>query len=52
MQSTRSASMMFLRISPLARLVGGHGAVGQDEAGKTRRGQVMDEVLDPGEIGV
>ena len=35
-----------------AGLVGGHAAIGEDEAGHTLRGEVVDEVLHPGEVGV
>jgi len=33
-------------------LIGGHGTVGQDEACQTGRGQVVDKVLHPREVGV
>ena len=36
----------------LAGLVGGHGAVGEHEAGSPIGRQVVDDVLHPGEIGV
>ena len=36
----------------LARLVRAHRAVGEDEAGDPGRREVVDEVLDPGEVGV
>ena len=36
----------------LARLVGRHGAVGQHETGQAGGGQVVDEVLHPGKVGV
>jgi len=52
MQSTWSASTIALRISPLARLVGRHAAVGQHEAGDAGWRQVVNEMLDPGEVGV
>ena len=29
-----------------------HAAIGKDEAGHALRGKVVDEVLDPGEVGV
>src|SRR5579875_3478204 len=32
--------------------IGGQGAVGQDEPGGALRAEVVDEVLDPGEVGV
>ncbi len=35
-----------------AGLVGGHAAVGEDEADHALRGEVVDEVLHPGEVGV
>ena len=35
-----------------ARLIGGHGAIGEDKAGDAVGREVMDEVLDPGEVGV
>ena len=35
-----------------AGLVGGHAAIGEDEAGHVLRGEVVDEVLHPGEVGV
>ncbi len=35
-----------------AGLVGGHAAIGEDEAGHALRGEVVDEVLHPGEVGV
>ena len=35
-----------------ARLVGGHAAIGEDEAGHAVRGEMVDEVLHPGEVGV
>ena len=37
---------------PLARLVRRHRPVGQDEPGDAVRGEVVDDVLDPGEVGV
>jgi hypothetical protein len=37
---------------PLPRLVGGHRAVGQHEAGYSVGGQVMHDMLHPGEVGV
>ena len=37
---------------PLARLVGRHRAVGQDEARGAAGRQVVEEVLHPGEVGV
>ena len=52
MQSTRSASMMLLRISPSPDWFGGHGAVGEDEAGDAGGREVVDDVLHPGEVGV
>ncbi len=52
MQSTRSASMRARRIVAFAGLVGGHAAIGEDEAGHALRGEVVDEVLHPGEVGV
>ena len=36
----------------LAGLVGGHGAVGEDEPGEARGRQVVDHVLHPGVVGV
>ena len=35
-----------------AGLVGGHGAVGEDEPGHTVGREMVDEVLHPGEVGV
>ena len=35
-----------------AGLVGGHAAIGEDEAGHAVRREVVDEVLHPGEVGV
>ena len=52
MQSTRPASIKFLRISPLAGLVGRHGAVGKNEARRTAWREVVEEVLHPREVGV
>ena len=52
MQSTSPASIRLFLILPLARLVGRHGPVGQYEAGRTGRCQVMDDMLHPGEVGV
>jgi hypothetical protein len=37
---------------PLAGLVGGDGAVGEDETGDARRSKMVDDVLDLGEVGV
>ena len=51
MQSTRSASMRARRM-PFAGLVGGHAAIGEDEAGHAVGREVVDEVLHPGEVGV
>ena len=39
--------MMFLRISPSARLARRHRPVGEHEAGDAGRRQVIDEVLHP-----
>lgn len=36
----------------LPGLVGGHRTVGEDEACQAGRGEMMDEVLNPGEVGV
>ena len=36
----------------LAGLLGRHRAVGEHEAGHARRREVVDDVLDPGEVGV
>lgn len=36
----------------LAGLVRTHAAIGEDEAGHTLRGEVVNEMLDPGEVGV
>ena len=44
--------MMALRISPSPRLIRGHGAIGEDEAGHAGGREVVDEVLHPGEVGV
>ena len=35
-----------------AGLVGGHAAIGEDEAGHAVRSEVVAEVLHPGEVGV
>ena len=35
-----------------AGLVGGHAAIGEDKPGHALRGEVVDEVLHPGEVGV
>ena len=35
-----------------AGLVGGHAAIGEDEAGHALRREVVDEMLHPGEVGV
>ncbi len=35
-----------------AGLVGGHGTIGENEAGHAVGGQVVDDVLDPAEVGV
>ena len=37
---------------PFAGLIGGHRAVGGDEAGHAVRSKMMDDVLNPGEIGI
>ena len=37
---------------PFAGLVGGHAAIGEDEAGHAVGREVVDEVLHPGEVGV
>lgn len=42
----------FLPDLAFAGLVGGHAAVGEDEAGHALRREVVDEVLHPGEVGV
>ena len=52
MQSTRSASIRFCAYLAFAGLVGRHGAVGEDEAGGASGRQVVQEMLDPGEVGV
>jgi hypothetical protein len=52
MQSTRSASMRALADVAFARLIGGHAAIGEDEAGHAVGGEVVDEMLDPGEVGI
>ena len=52
MQSTRPASMMFLRISPSPDLVGGHGAVGQHEPSGPPGSEMVQKVLHPSEVGV
>src|SRR5260370_41305573 len=44
MQSTSSASMMFLRISPSPDWVDDSATVGDDEAAPAAEGQVADEV--------
>ena len=36
----------------LAAAAGGHGAIGEDEAGEAPGGEVVDDVRDPGEVGV
>jgi len=35
-----------------SRLIGGHRAIGEDKSGDAVGREVMDEVLDPGEVGV
>ncbi len=35
-----------------AGLIRGHAAIGEDEAGHAMRGEVVDEVLNPGEVGI
>ena len=52
MQSTRPASIRFLRISPSPDWLDRHRAVGEHEAGGTVGRQVMDDVLHPREVGV
>src|SRR3954454_20676867 len=37
---------------PLARLVGRHRAVCQNKTGQPGWGQVIDEMLNPGEVGI
>ncbi len=44
--------MMALRISPSPDWLERHGAVGEDETGKAGRGEMVDEVLNPGVVGV
>ncbi len=39
-------------LSSVSGLVGGHAAIGEDEAGHALRREVVDEVLHPGEVGV
>ena len=52
MQSTRSASIDGLADVAFAGGIAGHRAVGQDEPRRAGGREVMDEVLDPGVVGV
>ena len=52
MQSTRSFSTSFWRISPSPLVLVRHGAVGEDEAGDAVFGEFAHHVENPGVVGI